>query len=212
VIDAQDFPQVNQYAWHFKADGGYAGSSMMIDTTSGKKHVALYQHNLIMGITDFKGKGQKESVDHINRCGRDNRRENLRYVSQTEQNRNRNQCERRITLPEDCGFTLADIPRNICYLPPEGLHGAGFSVEIRGIPELCGGPRAKYQWKSTRRAGISLRDKLRHAVHHLKGLVSQYPQLQDPQDQRDSLARSFNAILLKSRFAEATVKANLSIL
>ena len=47
-----------------------------------------------MGKLTFNGKGQTNSIDHINRIPRDNRLENLRELSQTQQNYNQSKRER----------------------------------------------------------------------------------------------------------------------
>ena len=72
-----------------------------------------------MNKLTFEGKGQQHSVDHINRVGRDNRKENLRMAtSQSAQNFNTKKRERKIELPEDCDITPDMIPRNIWYMKP----------------------------------------------------------------------------------------------
>lgn len=67
LVDDNDFERINQFKWYFSH--GYA----MKDTRKER----TYMHRLIVGAS----KGQ--IVDHINRNSLDNRRTNLRLVTQS---------------------------------------------------------------------------------------------------------------------------------
>ena len=69
VIDEDDYPKIKDYSWHSKANA-YIGHTIPVDNTRRE----LYLHNMIMNRLGFPGKGSKESVDHINRIGLDNRK------------------------------------------------------------------------------------------------------------------------------------------
>ena len=83
VIDEDDFPKIKDYSW-YTFSNSYIGHTIPVDST----RRVLYLHNMIMNRLGFPGKGSKESVDHINRIGFDNRKENLRIITQSEQNIN----------------------------------------------------------------------------------------------------------------------------
>ena len=51
----------------------------------------------------FNGKGQHHSIDHINRIGRDNRKVNLRELTQSHQNINQSKRDREVKLPDGIG-------------------------------------------------------------------------------------------------------------
>jgi len=116
VFDKDDFDKVSERAWHF-ASGAYISSAFIHNS----KKKELYLHNLIMNRLEFTGKGSIESVDHINRNGLDNRKENLRIISQSEQNINQNKRVRSIKLPEGCDINIDDIPTHIWYIRPVGI-------------------------------------------------------------------------------------------
>jgi hypothetical protein len=69
-----------------------------------KKHV--YLHHFILNSTVNKN----IYVDHINRIKTDNRLENLRFVSQSEQNMNQSKRNRNIVLPDNCSININNIP------------------------------------------------------------------------------------------------------
>lgn len=67
IIDDEDYQLVIQYSWHLLTSCGI--------TYAYTRHPTRYMHRLILGAT--KG----EYVDHINRNGLDNRRQNIRIAS-----------------------------------------------------------------------------------------------------------------------------------
>lgn len=164
IVDKEDSEKIKTRHWHAVTDGNYIGCSVIID---GKKKV-LYLHNVIMNRLTFDGKGAKETVDHINRIGLDNRKENLRVISQTEQNLNQSTKKRKCTLPEDCGLTIDDIPKHIWYIKSNGLHGDRFGINLKteGI-----------KWKTTSSKLLTLSEKLKQAKEKLEEFYLTYPYL-----------------------------------
>jgi len=62
----------------------------------------------------------------------DNRKENLRLSSQSDQNANQKKRERTaISLPDDCGIDILEIPRCVYYSKPRTGHGERFVIEIK---------------------------------------------------------------------------------
>ena len=115
VFDKEYYESIRIRNWHRSANA-YISSGIMIE--GNKKE--LYMHNLVMGRMEYNGKGQTESVDHINRNGFDNRKENLRIATQSEQNINQRQRQRSVVLPEGCGIAAEEIPRHIWYIRANG--------------------------------------------------------------------------------------------
>ncbi len=187
VFDKEDYELVSQRAWHF-ASGKYVSSAYC--GSDGKRR-ELYLHNLVMGVDLFPGKGAKQTVDHINRNGLDNRKENLRIVSQSQQNLNQPKKKRTIVLPEGCTIKPEDIPKHIWYVRAQGLHGDRFAIEFK-TEGIC--------WKTTSSKSVSIEEKLEQAKQKLNELYSIYPYL-DPsfeQDEIQKLHKSFQMICSKS--------------
>ena len=123
LIDEDDLERVKTRNWHVVTGGCYIGCSVVINN---QKKI-LYLHNFIMNKLDFPGKGTKESVDNINRIGLDNRKGNLRLVSQSLQNVNRKSRSRTAHLPEG----ISDLPKHIWYIKPNRAHGDRFCIELK---------------------------------------------------------------------------------
>jgi hypothetical protein len=170
VIDKEDFDKIDGYSWH-KSSNNYISQGVIVD---GKKK-EFYLHNLILNIFDFPGKGSKESVDHINRIGLDNRKENLRIISQSEQNLNQSKKRRIIALPEDSGLIADDIPTHIWYIKPNGSHGDRFAIEFKTENIL---------WKTTASKNVSLKDKLESAKKQLEEYYKSYPYLNPKNEEK----------------------------
>jgi len=163
VINEEDYPKIKDYSWHSKSNI-YIGHTIPVDNTRRE----LYLHNMIMNRLGFPGKGSKESVDHINRIGLDNRKENLRVITQSEQNLNQSKKKRRIELPEDSGLVADDIPKHIWYVKANGSHGERFAIDLK---------TENISWKTTASKNISLKDKLESAKEKLTELYKTYPYL-----------------------------------
>jgi len=163
VFDEDDRDKVVGRSWHVSSNK-YIGSAEIAD--GDRKQ--LFLHNLVSNRLDFPGKGAKETIDHINREGFDNRKENLRIITQSEQNMNQTKRERNITLPEGCEVNAEDIPRHIWYIKANGAHGDRFAIEFKS-ENLC--------WKTTSSKKVSLREKLEEAKVKLQELYAQYPHL-----------------------------------
>jgi hypothetical protein len=183
LIDKDEFSRVSRYSWHVISDN-YIATTVLHN----KKRKALYLHNLIMNRDAFKGKGQTESIDHINRNGFDNRKENLRLITQTEQNINQVKKKRNVLLPESTNINPDDIPKHIWYVRTNGLHGDRFAIQFKteGIV-----------WKTTSSKKISLDEKLKHAKEKLEELYEIYPHLNPENSEYESkiLLESYNSII-----------------
>jgi hypothetical protein len=164
VIDEDDYEKVKTRHWYAVTNGKYIGTSIVIE---GKKKV-LYLHNLIMNKLTFEGKGSTETVDHINRNGLDNRKENLRILTQSQQNLNQSQKQRKCILPEDCGLTPEDLPKHIWYIKPNGLHGDRFGIDLK---------TENVKWKTSSSKLLPLSEKLKQAKEKLEEFYITYPYL-----------------------------------
>jgi len=156
-IDKDDLERVKTRHWYAASGGKYVGSQVAIE---GKRKI-LYLHNFVMNRFTFPGKGTTESVDHINRDGLDNRKSNLRVVSQSEQNMNQKGRPRTSVLPEGCGISVEDIPKHIWYIKASGHHGDRFGIDLKtqGI-----------KWKSSSSKSLTLQEKLKEAKDKLETL------------------------------------------
>lgn len=185
VIDKDDFDKIKDKMWHFMS-GNYISSGIIHDN----KKKELYLHNVIMNREGFPGKGATESVDHINRNGLDNRKENLRIISQTQQNLNQSKKKRSVILPTGCPITADDIPKHIWYVRANGLHGDRFAIEFKTEGLV---------WKSTSSKNISIQEKLKQAKEKLQEYYLQYPHINpenlDNIKERDNLNKSFEEII-----------------
>jgi len=97
-----------------------------------------YIHTNIMGPPPYRKDGLMTTVDHINRNTHDNRRANLRFATQTEQNENQKRRKRKnIPLPKNCGVTKEDIPKCTWYRPadPKSGHSDYFVLKLKGDVE-----------------------------------------------------------------------------
>jgi hypothetical protein len=79
IVDENDLKKIKKYKWHY--DGLYAERNIY----SGKSRKTERLHRFILGL----GQGDKRQIDHINGNKLDNRKENLRIctISQNTMNR-----------------------------------------------------------------------------------------------------------------------------
>jgi hypothetical protein len=125
--DIINFKNIDDYynpTWYL-CKNGYIASSNDKD----KKGRYFHQH-----IMNHYGQGTTAvSVDHINQNKLDNRRENLRVVTQYTQNLNQSKKSRpdsnaKNNLPENFPITREQIPSNIAFEPARGNRDCRFDV------------------------------------------------------------------------------------
>lgn len=192
IFDNDYYKDVSMRAWHL-ASTNYISSCVSIDG----KRKEIYLHNLVMNNPTFPGKGAKFTVDHINRNGLDNRRENLRVITQSLQNLNQALRSRYVSLPKDSNISIDDIPKHIWYIKSNGSHGDRFAIEFKTENII---------WKTTSSKSISLKEKLEDAKKQLHVFYNKYPYLDpdniDTLEIKNKLNYSFNEIIKLSTSVE----------
>jgi hypothetical protein len=83
IVDDEYFEELNKFSWCLYKDHNTCYAKRKLPAIDGKK-ITLAMHRYILGLTD-----SKIFVDHINGNGLDNRRENLRVCTNSENLRNR---------------------------------------------------------------------------------------------------------------------------
>ena len=206
VVDYDQKEKVINKKWHYMAEGEYISNTNLTSDGIAKQ---LYLHNYVMDKLTFDGKGQHHTIDHINRIGRDNRIVNLRQLSQSHQNVNQKKRDRIVELPPGCGINAQDIPKNIYYKKPEGLHGDRFYLEIKF-------EEPSYKWFSTSSKKIDLQSKLQQTILKLeeyKLANPEYAKLLETLDnvkERNERTKEFNDILQLSGFPQEIINKNLA--
>ena len=119
-----------------------------------------YLHSLIMNRVQEKP-NEKLSIDHINWDKLDNRRENLRWATQSEQNSNRNKLKRKNgarSLPEEITQDMMRkyvVYYNECYNKEKNSYREFFKVEKH--------PKLDKIWISSKSGKIDIKEKLKSA-------------------------------------------------
>ena len=127
LIDKEDLEKVKTRNWHLTCGNKYVGANIRINGVI----KTLYLHNFVMNKLDFPGRGAKQSVDHINRNGLDNRKSNLRLATQTEQLLNQKNKPRKANTHITEQLNIDKLPKHIQYVKARGNHGDGFCVEFK---------------------------------------------------------------------------------
>jgi hypothetical protein len=133
--------------------------------TSTKK--IYYLHQLIMELHKEDLTSYERTVDHINRDKLDNRNSNLRIVSMSIQNTNRDKQERRsdaIDLPD--GITHSDLPKYVVYRKEILDKESG---KFREYFYICGHPNCD-RWETSKSNKYSNYEKLLMAIKKLNSL------------------------------------------
>lgn len=84
IVDSDIFQKYGHLKWHQISGGYVARNGKWINKKDGKREPSILLHRLIMGAK--KG----EEVDHIDKNVLNNTRSNLRLVSRSKNNQNRN--------------------------------------------------------------------------------------------------------------------------
>jgi hypothetical protein len=199
VIDSDDIDDILLYSWYISSEGRYISSRI------NEKQLGL--HNFVMNRLTHEGKGQKSTIDHINRIGTDNRTENLRIASTSDQNINKLGRKKSMKLPKGSDISLENIPKFVWYFKGKNSIGDRFLVEINTIPGLD-----DIHWLSTSSTAVSLKFKLEQTKKYLRSLRSKHPNILTDRfkyysDECISSMKDYNNIIRLSKFD--CVKDNL---
>ena len=172
MIDYEDYNKMctNNKSWYQISNYiGYLKKNM----AEGKSTV--YLHNLICNEPNGMGKGAKQSIDHINRITFDNRKCNLRKITQSQQNLNTKNRER-TTDYRAHNILDSEVPRGMSLYFEKKKERFAIEMKLKGklvlqnneinnigkINKFCKFNKGSYYFhlRGTAKSCFSIRDKL----------------------------------------------------
>lgn len=172
---------------------GYCVDTNNVDTNNNKSYI----HNIIMNNT-FDG---NLYVDHISRNVMDNRKENLRLITQSDQNVNQNKRKRNTKISPDAN----DIPKCVWYSNDKKR----FVLEFKHFPANVNIDKkpAELNFMTTGSKMKSYKVKLEIMKKYLRLLKSKYPSLIEKMyieystdQEMINLINSYNDIISLSKY------------
>jgi hypothetical protein len=159
LFSEKSLNQIIGKTW-FRSDNGYITTVENIDKT----RIQYYLHQLICK-TEKGDESDTKSVDHISRNKLDNRIENLRWATQSEQNANTDKRARKHNAkPLPDGLTQAQIPKFVVYYH-EWLNED--KTRFREFFKIEKHPKLEKIWFGSKSNKISIQEKLQEAKNKL---------------------------------------------
>ena len=160
VFSQKSINYVKNRTW-FLSENGYITT---VEKNNEGKRYQYYLHQLICK-TEKGDESETKSVDHINRNKLDNRIENLRWATQSEQNSNTNKRARKYNArPLPGGLTQTDLPKFIVYYH-EWLDKE--KTKSRDFFKIEKHPKLEKSWNTSKSAKFTIHEKLQHAKDKL---------------------------------------------
>lgn len=165
IFSVKSLEYIKDKTW-FLSQNGYITT---IEKTNDNKRFQYYLHQLICK-TELGEQSSTKSVDHINRNKLDNRIENLRWATQSEQNSNTDKRVRKYNAkPLPPGITQEDLPKFVVYYH-EWLDKE--KTRSREYFKIEKHPKQEKIWISSKSNKISIHEKLQNTIDKLKEIES----------------------------------------
>jgi hypothetical protein len=185
--------------WKSQKDWNY----VYISYSSPIGQIVLYLHNYVMNKLSFNGKGKFKTYDHINRIKTDNRIENLRLFTPTQQNYNQSKKIRTTKLKatwKEINFN--NLPRNVFVkeVPNNGVIYKFFKIAFKKFT-IDGRKEIDTEKKSDR----SINCKFEQAKKILRYIKEKFPEQfklmnieTEYSKEASDLVKTYNNIIKKS--------------